>query len=184
MNKKGIPYIFQALLFGVGLIMPKVELYQKIIGYLCISGSLLYFIIYFIKTNYKSKFLRSILNKASNNPDHFVEINIEALKAHLIGWNESYKSIIKKVVLYNNSHAKNIPVGVKYILYFDLEYNKKTESTRTIFKEFISRKLPIIGDEFKNVYKKTVPSNHLDEWHLTVKKPEGVNEEFSFVLYP
>ena len=58
MNKKGIPYIFQALLFGVGLIMPKIELYQKIIGYLCIFGSLLYFIIYFIYNRYNFKWFR------------------------------------------------------------------------------------------------------------------------------
>ena len=164
--------------------MPKIELYQKIIGYLLISGSLLYFIIYFIKTNYKPKFLRSILNKASNKPEHFIEINIEALRAHLIDWNESYKNIIKKVVLYNPSLKSKTPTLTKYILYFDVKYNKETESTRKILKEFLYKQIPIIGEEFKNVYKKTAPNHHLEEWHLTIEKPEGVNEEFSFVLYP
>ena len=180
MNKKGIPYIFQALLFGVGLIMPKIELYQKIIGYLCILGSLLSFIIYFIKTNYKPKFLRSILNKASNNPEHFIEINIEALRAHLIDWNESYKNIIKKIILYNSSLKSKTPTLTKYILYFDVKYNKETESTRKTLEAFINRKLPIIEDKFKN----TVPNHHLEEWYLTIEKPEGVNEEYSFVLFP
>ena len=184
MIKKGLPYVFQIIILGIGLIMPKVELYQKIIGYLCILGSLLYFIIYFITTNYKPKFLRNILNKPLNNPDHFIGINIEALKAHLISWNESYKTIIKKVVLYNASHATNMPTMVKYILYFDLEYNRETESTRIILEEYFKKQVPISGEEFKNIYINIAPNNYKDEWELTPKKPEGVNEEFSFALYP
>ena len=186
MNKKGIPYIFQALLFGVGLIMPKVELYQKIIGYLCIAGSLLYFIIYFIKTNYKPKFLKSILNKPSNNPDHFVELNIETLKSHLINWinYESYKNIIKKITLYRPSFETNTPTLTKYILYFELKYDRETETTRKIFEEFLGKKTLIIGDDFKNVYKEKTPDHHLEEWYLIARKPGGVYEKYSFVLYP
>lgn len=157
-------------------------------GFILINSYLVYF--YFIKRKNRY-FAFPVTGKILsffhiNNPDHFAEINIEALKAHLIGWNESYKSIIKKVILYRPSFESKIPTSAKYILYFDLKYNEETKSTRTIFKEFIDidKKLPIIGDEFKNIYKKTVPSNHLDEWHLTVEKPEGVNEEFSYVLYP
>lgn len=48
--------IVSIIIFGIGLIMPKIELYQKIIGYLCIFGSLLYCIIYFIYNKYKYNF--------------------------------------------------------------------------------------------------------------------------------
>jgi hypothetical protein len=123
---------------------------------------------------------------APNSPDHFVELNMEALKAHLAGWinYESYKNIINSVILYRPSFESKTPTLVKYILYFDVKYSQETESTRKILEEFFKRKLPIIEDEFKNVYKKTVPNNHIDKWYLTIEKPEGVNKEFSFVLFP
>ena len=88
------------------------------------------------------------------------------------------------MILYRPSFESKTPILVKYILYFDVKYNEETESTRKIFKEFIVRELPIIEDEFKNVYKKTAPNHHIEEWYLTIEKPKGVNEKFSFVLYP
>jgi dimeric dUTPase (all-alpha-NTP-PPase superfamily) len=175
---------------GVGMLDKISSIFGCVLIFIGIFGMIIILLRSFQREQYstiKTK-IKSITNKSSNNPDHFIEINIEALKAHLINWigYESYKNIIKKVILYRKSFETNVPVSVKYILYFDLEYNRETESTRTIFKEFIDtdKKLPITGDEFKNIYKKTAPSNHLNEWHLTDKKPEDVNEEFSFVLYP
>ena len=75
---------------------------------------------------------------------------------------------------------------VKYILYFDLKNNLKTESTQNILKGFIyDEQQPIINSkEFNNIYKKSSSSNHLEEWFLTIEKPKGVNEEFSYVLFP
>lgn len=120
-----------------------------------------------------------------NNPDNFIELNIEALKSHLFNWTnyESYKSIIKKVVLYRTTFETETPTLTKYILFFDLVYNRETESARKTLEDFIGKKLPIIGDEFKNVYKKETPNHHMDEWFLTAKRPEGIYEKQSYVLY-
>lgn len=117
--------------------------------------------------------------------DLFQGIDIRSLKSYLFSWVESkpYKKIIKRVILYRTACETNVPTSVKYIIYFDIAYNQKTEQTRTIHNKFLSLQIPIINDEFGSIYKENAPENFHQEWQLTDKKPIGVSDKHAVVLF-
>ena len=181
MIKKGLPYIFQVIILGIGLIMmTRIELYQNIIGYICIFGGLSYFIIYFIKTNYRPKFL-------INNPDHFPTLNENALKDHisLIVNNQSYplNGLIEKITLYKG-------VEEKYVLVVKIGINEEHfashlyahERKHPYFLEFMNHWQPdslrfLAHKNFgTEVYRSGYSSDSclLDDWLICV---QSLNEE-------
>ena len=91
-------FVFMFAVFGFSLFQAKGL--DKITPAIFLTISMIAGLYVVIKNPY-----RKVFSKIFNNPDHFIEINTEALKAHLIGWinYESYKNIINKVVLYRKS---------------------------------------------------------------------------------
>ncbi|MBC8461590.1 MAG: hypothetical protein H8D67_26745 [Deltaproteobacteria bacterium] len=115
----------------------------------------------------------------------FFNINIHALKSSLYIWvaTDAYKNLIKRVVLYRAVLDSTVPVSVKYIVFFDVVYNQKTEVTRKVHQNFLKNKTPILGDDFGDVYKGNPPVNFHDEWLLTDKKPDGTSGKHGVVLF-
>jgi len=115
----------------------------------------------------------------------FHEIEIDNLKSHLFEWiaTEAYKKLIKKVVLYRAPLDSKLPIGVKYIIFFNLISNQKTKEARKVFQDLLEDKTTIFGDDFGLVYKEKPSINFHNEWLLMDKKPHGFSDKNTVLLF-
>lgn len=149
---------------------------------MALVGFLVFLAIYILASFWEK---RLTVNERHMLFPQFHEIDIESLKSHLFPWvtADAHKDLLKKVVLYRVSAGSSVPVGVKYILFFDVVYNRKTEMGKNIHRTGLKEQIPIQGNDFRRVYKGDAPSNFHDEWLLTDEKPSDLFSKNAVVLF-
>ena len=126
-----------------------------------------------------------------NHPDIFANLRVVRLEAFANICANEY-IFIRRISLYHKPVDDDFGFRVKYVMYFELSEISKTEGYTEYDEQWIKTleepngiisALATTENAFKEVYKHNSKDNFIDEWRFVTKLPEGIDKNYSWILF-